>query len=148
MIFKCCRATKPLVDLPQTVTCHTWSKKKYGGIARTSFRENPFSLGKSNFRSTERRCSRACSAFSMAEACRPFGLSIASRANSTAASLDENGKLESKGLKAFRWRATHSTAKRPTSLDRQKGKPNVYVHPPSSLEPIRRSPSHFTPIGS
>ena len=62
----------------------------------------PFSLGKSNLRSTEHRCSRACSAFSVAEACRPSGLSIASRANSTAASLDENGKLESKGLKAFR----------------------------------------------
>ena len=61
-----------------------------------------FSFDKSILRSREHRCPRVCAAFSMAEACRPFGLSIASRAKSTAASLDENGKLESKGLKAFR----------------------------------------------
>ena len=61
-----------------------------------------FPLGKSNLHSTEHRCSRASFAFSTAEACRPFGLSIASRTKSTAASVDENGKLESQGFKAFR----------------------------------------------
>ena len=84
----------------------------------------------------------------MPEACRPFGLSIASRAKSTAALLEENGEFESRDFKAFSWRPGDSRRLRPTSLDFQKGNPNVYVHPASPSEPISRSPSHFTSVGS